>query len=85
MLNTQTRPIDTGIPQRGAMLTNANTKPASKKREGENPTSGTSLSDALAGWRVRHGGTRRWITIVFRLAVPGDRLQIALVAFSGQN
>ena len=35
MLNTQTRPIDTGIPQRGAMLTNANTKPAPKKREGE--------------------------------------------------
>lgn len=35
MLNTQTRPIDTGIPQRGAMLTNANKKPAPKKREGE--------------------------------------------------
>lgn len=35
LLNTQTRPIDTGIPQRGAMLTNADLKPAPKKREGE--------------------------------------------------
>lgn len=50
-----------------------------------NPTSGTSLSAALPGWRVRHGGTGRRITIVFRLTDPGDRLQIALVAFGGQN
>ncbi len=50
-----------------------------------NPKSGTSLSAGLAGWRVRHGGTGRKITIVFRLTDPGDRLQIALVAFSGQN
>ena len=35
LLNTQNRPTDTGIPQRGAMLTNANLKPVSKKREGE--------------------------------------------------
>ena len=35
LLNTQSRPTDTGIPQRGAMLTNANLKPVSKKREGE--------------------------------------------------
>ena len=35
LLNTQARPTDTGIPQRGAMLTNANLKPAPKKREGE--------------------------------------------------
>ena len=35
LLNTQSRPTDTGIPQRGAMLTNANLKPAPKKREGE--------------------------------------------------
>ena len=36
MLNTQTRPIDTGIPQRGATLQPSSkaTKPA-KKREGE--------------------------------------------------
>ena len=35
LLNIQSRPTDTGIPQRGAMLTNANLKPAPKKREGE--------------------------------------------------
>lgn len=34
MLNTQTRPIDTGIPQRGAGL-QPSSKPAPKKREGE--------------------------------------------------
>ena len=34
MLNTQTRPIDTGIPQRGAGL-QPPSKPAAKKREGE--------------------------------------------------
>jgi hypothetical protein len=35
LLNTQTRPTDTGIPQRGAMLTNVDPKTAPKKREGE--------------------------------------------------
>lgn len=35
LLNTSARPIDTGIPQRGAILTNADKKPAPKKREGE--------------------------------------------------
>ena len=50
-----------------------------------NPKSGTFLSDALPGWRVRHGGPDRRITIVFRLTEAGDRLQIALVAFGGQN
>lgn len=35
LLNTQTRPTDTGIPQRGAMPTNANQKRTPKKREGE--------------------------------------------------
>jgi hypothetical protein len=35
LLNTQTRPTNTGIPQRGAVLTNANQKLAPKKREGE--------------------------------------------------
>jgi hypothetical protein len=34
MLNTQTRPIDTGIPQRGAGL-QPPSKPAAKKRKGE--------------------------------------------------
>jgi hypothetical protein len=35
LLNTQTRPTDTGIPQRGAMLTNSDQKLTPKKREGE--------------------------------------------------
>lgn len=50
-----------------------------------NPNSGVSLSAELTGWRVRHGGVGRRITIVFRLTEAGDCLQIALVAFGGQN
>lgn len=50
-----------------------------------NPNSGVSLSAELPGWRVRHGGADRRITIVFRLTETEDCLQIALVAFGGQN
>jgi len=35
LLNTQSRPTDTGIPQRGATFANLSMKPAPKKREGE--------------------------------------------------
>lgn len=35
LLNTQSRPTDTGIPQRGAASSNAEWKPTPKKREGE--------------------------------------------------
>lgn len=35
LLNTQSRPTDTGIPQRGAVPSNTESKPAPKKREGE--------------------------------------------------
>lgn len=35
LLNTQSRPTDTGIPQRGAELYAGATKSVSKKREGE--------------------------------------------------
>ena len=35
LLNTQSRPTDTGIPQRGAAPFNTGPKPAQKKREGE--------------------------------------------------
>ena len=35
LLNTQSRPTDTGIPQRGAAKLNIEPKPAPKKREGE--------------------------------------------------
>ena len=51
----------------------------------QNPNSGALLSPALPGWGVRHGGAGRRITIVFRLTETGDCLQIALVAFGGQN
>lgn len=50
-----------------------------------NPNSGTILGAALPGWRVRHGGAGQKITIVFRFTGTGYRLQIALVAFGGQN
>ena len=51
----------------------------------KNPNSGALLSDTLPGWRVRHGGVGRRITIVFRLSEANDCLQFALVAFGGQN
>lgn len=35
LLNTQGRPTDTGIPQRGATLLNTEPNPAPRKREGE--------------------------------------------------
>lgn len=35
LLNTESRPVDTGIPQRGAAHVIAEPKPAPKKREGE--------------------------------------------------
>lgn len=50
-----------------------------------NPSAGSLLSPELPGWRVRHGGAGRRITIVFRFTETGDCLQIALVAFGGQN
>jgi plasmid stabilization system protein ParE len=50
-----------------------------------NPNSGALFGPALPGWRVRHGGAGRRITIVFRLTETGDCLQIALVAFGGQD
>lgn len=49
------------------------------------PTSGPYLDDELAGWRVRHGGRGRMITIVFRLSDDGARLQVPVVAFGGQD
>ena len=35
LLNTQSRPADTGIPQRGAVPSDAGQKPSLKKRDGE--------------------------------------------------
>ncbi len=49
------------------------------------PTSGPYLDDEFAGWRMRHGGHGRMITIVFRLSDDDHRLQVPVVAFGGQD
>lgn len=46
---------------------------------------GTMLDGTLAGWRVRHGGQGRRITIVFRHDAALDALYIVLVAFGGRD
>jgi plasmid stabilization system protein ParE len=50
-----------------------------------NPASGIRLSGQLDGWLVRHGGQSHRLTIVFRADFKRDVLQIALVAFGGQD
>lgn len=50
-----------------------------------NPMSGMRLTGPLDGWLVRHGGRGHRLTIVFRADVERDLLQIALVAFGGQD
>lgn len=50
-----------------------------------NPTSGMRLAGPLDGWLVRHGGRGHRLTIVFRPDFQRDVLQIALVAFGGQD
>lgn len=49
------------------------------------PGLGTILDGALAGWRVRHGGQARRVTVVFRHDSSLDALYIALVAFGGRD
>lgn len=49
------------------------------------PNSGPYLGSQLPGWRARHGGRGRMITIVFRLSDDGTRLQVAVVAFGGRD
>ena len=50
-----------------------------------NPTSGMRLTGPLDGWLVRHGGRGHRLTIVFRADLARDVLQIALIAFGGQD
>ena len=50
-----------------------------------NPMSSMRLTGALDGWLVRHGGRGHCLTIVFRADLERDVLQIALVAFGGQD
>lgn len=49
----------------------------------EAPDLGTRLDSPLDGWRVRHGGRGRALSIVYR--VDGERLLVVLVAFAGQD
>jgi hypothetical protein len=51
----------------------------------DEPDLGAPLHGELIGWRVRHGGRRRQISIVYRRDAEEDRLYIALVAFGGQD
>ena len=50
-----------------------------------NPTSGMRLTGPLDGCLVRHGGRGHRLTIVFRADLEREVLQIALVAFGGQD
>lgn len=51
----------------------------------ENPLFGAPLAEDLQGWRVRHGGRGRMLSVVYRLDADADRLDLALVAFAGQD
>ena len=51
----------------------------------DNPASGVRLDGALAGWRARHGGRGRMITVVFRADPEARLIHIALIAFGGRN
>ena len=49
------------------------------------PGLGVALDGDLAGWRVRHGGAGRRITVVFRHEATSNMLYVALVAFGEQD
>jgi plasmid stabilization system protein ParE len=49
------------------------------------PQLGSPLGGDLGGWRVRHGGRDRRISVVFRHDAEAGRLHLALVAFGGQD
>jgi plasmid stabilization system protein ParE len=49
------------------------------------PGSGVRLDGPLAGWRARHGGRGRMLTVVFRADPDARLVRIALVAFGGRN
>ena len=51
----------------------------------DEPGFGVPLDGDLAGWRVRHGGTGRRITVVFRHDAGRGALYVALVAFGRQD
>ena len=51
----------------------------------DNPNLGAPLAGKLAGWRVRHGGKHRQISVVYRHDTKTNRLYLALVAFGEQD
>ena len=51
----------------------------------EEPGLGTALGGPLFGWRVRHSGGGRRITVVFRNDASRKALYVALIAFGGQD
>jgi plasmid stabilization system protein ParE len=51
----------------------------------DTPASGVRLDGPLAGWLVRHGGSGRMITVVFRPDLEARLIHIALIAFGGRN
>lgn len=51
----------------------------------KNPLFGAPLAEDLQGWRVRPGGRGRMWSVVYRLDADADRLDLALVAFAGQD
>jgi hypothetical protein len=51
----------------------------------DDPASGLRLDGRLAGWRARHGGRGRMLTVVFRSDPDSKILDIAMIAFGGRN
>ncbi len=51
----------------------------------ENPDLGAPLDGDLSGWRIRHGGKRRLVSVVYRHDAERDRLYLALISFGGQD
>ena len=51
----------------------------------QEPSLSVALEGILTGWRVRHGGRGRRITVVFRHDADHDTLYLALLAFGGQD
>ena len=51
----------------------------------QEPDLGRPLDGGLAGWRIRHGGKHRQISIVYRYDGSADRLYLALLSFGGQD
>ncbi len=50
-----------------------------------NPFSGARLDGRLAGWRARHGGRGRMLTVVFRSDPAAETVHVAMIAFGGRN